>query len=835
MQDSGQPPSIFIYNKAMPAIKKKWIKASQDGGEVPDELDGEEAVGDEDKETAEGANTAETAVKIKKPKKRSAPTSPSLLRGLDGEVLLEKRKRFIPPAEQKLLDWLDTNLEARTEDTIHLPHLYAYFTDLCQADGSDILDLQQFSRMVKEKFGKTFGVKATSIYKSLIKERKINREKKKSGGIKMKEIVHEAINHFGNPWAGVRMFALKQYIGSKYPALQIDLKPKLLKRSLEMGVQYNQIELVKGIGMAGYYRLPGAKPPSPTKATEPKAAEGEEKEKETDESAEEGAKESATEDQAPKSTEENGEKHEESGEDSKKKKHKPKKIEKVTYSHIRHGNPEKIEDTFPLAITYQSAPKAASTVRIRKYIQEKYGEAVPDHKWRKAIESGVDKGYWEYLSGSGIGGKLHLLMDDFNPGSEQIEDRICAAIIACHEPKAASANQIKKYISKYHPDFKVDERPILYKKALQRALSKNLLTQLSGLGASGSFQLTAPFVPSPLVLAGEDDSEGEADGYESDEPVYIPKGTKSRGLPKIKTVELKQSASKAKAKPKKPAATSSGRSKGRKPVYAEESDVSDEEPEVKKKKSPSKPKPNKKAAAKAKGKKAPASSASSDEEEEEPEYTPKKSQSRGGTAPTSNIKNGQQKGKQPAPASKGNKSVSKSPDVKSKVEEKNTKPVSKLNGETPSKKKSNKNTSSKSSSNTRKSLDKNEVKDEMASDIEQSKNQKSSNKQTDEPPSKRKAKSNSSNKNSSKKAKADVSEEEEDAIESNDEEPEYTPRKSKSRGGTASESKKGTVKSNSREVPSDYEVKEQESSVKAKSGDEVSSGKKKGKGARGRK
>lgn len=59
--------------------------------------------------------------------------------------------------------------------------------------------------------------------------------------------------------------------------------------------------------------------------------------------------------------------------------------------------------------------------------------------------------------------------------ADQIEDRICAAIIACHEPKAASANQIKKYVSQYHPEFKVDERPDKFKKALLRAVSKNMI------------------------------------------------------------------------------------------------------------------------------------------------------------------------------------------------------------------------------------------------------------------------------------------------------------------------------------------------------------------------
>lgn len=53
--------------------------------------------------------------------------------------------------------------------------------------------------MVKEKFGKTFGLQENSLYKAVLKERKITDKKSGGSGIKMKEIVHEAINHFGNP------------------------------------------------------------------------------------------------------------------------------------------------------------------------------------------------------------------------------------------------------------------------------------------------------------------------------------------------------------------------------------------------------------------------------------------------------------------------------------------------------------------------------------------------------------------------------------------------------------------------------------------------------------
>ena len=46
-----------------------------------------------------------------------------------------------------------------------------------------------------------------------------------------------------------------------------------------------------------------------------------------------------------------------------------------------HGSPQKIEDTFPLAITYQSAPKAVGIARIRKYVLDKYGNEVSDSRY----------------------------------------------------------------------------------------------------------------------------------------------------------------------------------------------------------------------------------------------------------------------------------------------------------------------------------------------------------------------------------------------------------------------------------------------------------------------
>jgi hypothetical protein len=53
--------------------------------------------------------------------------------------------------------------------------------------------------------------------------------------------------------------------------------------------------------------------------------------------------------------------------------------------------------------------------------------------------------------------------------------QIMNAIVACTEPKVSSARLLKQYISDYHPEFKVSEKPKLFKNALQRALDKNLI------------------------------------------------------------------------------------------------------------------------------------------------------------------------------------------------------------------------------------------------------------------------------------------------------------------------------------------------------------------------
>ena len=53
--------------------------------------------------------------------------------------------------------------------------------------------------------------------------------------------------------------------------------------------------------------------------------------------------------------------------------------------------------------------------------------------------------------------------------------KVVNALTACTEPKQCSANLLKKYVTEYHPDFKVAEKPFLFKRALEAAVKNGEL------------------------------------------------------------------------------------------------------------------------------------------------------------------------------------------------------------------------------------------------------------------------------------------------------------------------------------------------------------------------
>ncbi|KAE8594838.1 hypothetical protein XENTR_v10019815 [Xenopus tropicalis] len=75
------------------------------------------------------------------------------------------------------------------------------------------------------------------------------------------------------------------------------------------------------------------------------------------------------------------------------------------------------------------------------------------------------------------------------------------AIKACFQKSGASVVAIRKYLSQHYPKLKVDIRPQLLKNALQRAVEKGQLEQITGKGASGTFQLKRAG-DKPLLVGG---------------------------------------------------------------------------------------------------------------------------------------------------------------------------------------------------------------------------------------------------------------------------------------------------------------------------------------------
>merc|ERR1712018_850349 len=153
---------------------------------------------------------------------------------------------------------------------------------------------------------------------------------------------------------------------------------------------------------------------------------------------------------------------------------------------------------------------------------------------------------------------------------------------AMNEPKDVSVSKLRDYLSVYHAEYNTDNRPHVLKTALDRAVAKGWIIQISGKGFSGTYRLCPPYYPSPRELWGKDfvepkeprakaepspkkkavkraaaasDSEEESeDEDEEEEEAYKPKKGK-RGPPSPRKTAEASPKKKAKASPaKKPAA-----------------------------------------------------------------------------------------------------------------------------------------------------------------------------------------------------------------------------------------------------------------------------------------
>ncbi|NWY70140.1 HP1B3 protein, partial [Erithacus rubecula] len=161
------------------------------------------------------------------------------------------------------------------------------------------------------------------------------------------------------------------------------------------------------------------------------------------------------------------------------------------------------------AIKASRTQTGASVVAIRKYIIHKYPSLELERRGyllKQALKRELERGIIRQVKGKGASGSFVVVSNAGKTvpksrdrkkstsalSAEQqvkLEDVLPLAFTRLCEPKEASYSLIKKYVSQYYPKLKVDVRPQLLKNALQRAVEKGQLEQITGKGASGTFQL----------------------------------------------------------------------------------------------------------------------------------------------------------------------------------------------------------------------------------------------------------------------------------------------------------------------------------------------------------
>lgn len=89
----------------------------------------------------------------------------------------------------------------------------------------------------------------------------------------------------------------------------------------------------------------------------------------------------------------------------------------------------------------------------------------------QAVEKAVNRGQLKQITGRGASGTF-TLVDGAKKTGGKYEDAIEDAIIASNCPKDASIIALRNYLDDYHLEYRVTDRPIVLKKALDRAEAK---------------------------------------------------------------------------------------------------------------------------------------------------------------------------------------------------------------------------------------------------------------------------------------------------------------------------------------------------------------------------
>uniref|UniRef100_A0A3P8Y0W4 Heterochromatin protein 1-binding protein 3 n=1 Tax=Esox lucius TaxID=8010 RepID=A0A3P8Y0W4_ESOLU len=177
----------------------------------------------------------------------------------------------------------------------------------------------------------------------------------------------------------------------------------------------------------------------------------------------------------------------------------------LTYKNTTSMQPPRMEDILIEAVESCKEKTGASAHSVMKYIVNKYPNLELDKRkflLKKALKKQLEKGTIKQLKGKGLSGSFTIGKQPPNkpaakgpmavaPGlkAETLGDALPLIITRLCEPKEASYILIKKYVEQHFPQFNVEHRPDVLKSALVRAVDKGHLEQITGKGASGTFQL----------------------------------------------------------------------------------------------------------------------------------------------------------------------------------------------------------------------------------------------------------------------------------------------------------------------------------------------------------
>lgn len=187
-----------------------------------------------------------------------------------------------------------------------------------------------------------------------------------------------------------------------------------------------------------------------------------------------------------------------------------KKVSKGRSKTVAVAKEGPLEDLFPHIFTWVCEPKEASYGLIRKYIAKHYPKLSSDAPFKKALLNMVAKGQLDQITGKGANGTFQLENGAKKTGTVY-EDPIEDAIIASNEPKDASITALRHYLSEFHKEYNVADRPKVLKNAIERAEAKGWLVRVTGKGFSGTFRLNYPYIPSPKDLWREDYVDPDAE------------------------------------------------------------------------------------------------------------------------------------------------------------------------------------------------------------------------------------------------------------------------------------------------------------------------------------